>query len=1565
MKKLALVFSLVFSIVSLQAQLSVQTVDSLAVANFVDSLVRHVLVDSTITVESVSFSGNAAAVGYFSEPGNALGATEGIILGTGRVEHAATGLIPPNFGTSFSLQGNDDIYELMTLSSGISYLNYDPAIITIDFKPHADTLGLEYLFASFDYGTLYECGNFADQVGIFLSGLGVSGPYSDHAINVAEVPGREGILVSYNTINGGIGGISGGDTITEICDAFDPLWRLNSIFYAGPNDVADYNGYTKILPTTAIDVFPQMTYRLKIIIADVGDNLFDSAIFIKAGSLTSNFSFTLPQLPSTDTLFIDSTICTGIPFELPDQSLYPYNAGINQDTLTLLTDSVVSTVYINLTVIPPLDTYLEFSPCVGDTIIINDEPITRDTFWVESLQGENGCDSLVVYDVMFRKVNLISLDAVDTSLCPEYELQIIYGTDFIATENLPYTFIQTNFDSLPLPEFTEVPIETILLVDSFPDNTVVESVDQLQICVNMEHSWMHDLEINLECPNGQTVRLQNQKLIGNEVHLGVPINADDNEVIPGVGYTYCWIEDAERGTWTVYSQMADTLSLGAFPLPPGDYAPMESFDGLLGCPLNGTWTLSIEDKWNSDNGFLFNWSIALQDSILDVAVADTQGWLPSPDADISGDTLSFMANEPGFFEFTYILQDTNGCTIDTTYSINVWPDYDEQRDTVICIGNQLFGQQVDTSGNYSFGFTSINGCDSLISYQVSLVGLDTTMLSSTTCLANEAGIFVEAYTNSGGCDSTVILEVQFAPTVDTTFLFDQSCNVNETGIFTEYLTTTNGCDSILITEVEYVPLPDTTTQVRYTCDPAIEDEYIAILTSEGCDSIILIDYVFEALDYNLVVTADTCQQGMGSIVLNLGNNPNFNDISAQLFQLAPLQEIGTGFAFTDLPQGAYQLNILADETCEIVEDIVIINMGGGLPAGTFTSSSTGNTVDFAADESANDASFLWTFGDGSTANGQEVIHDFDYPGLYESCLTVENLCGTNSSCDTLFLASQIINEAVEGMSGQSVTIPVTSTGFYQLAALDLSYQFTNSNILQIESLVPDALADEGVFDYTINAVDGSIQIDWATANNPGMTIEEADTLFVIHLLLTGLPGESSELEPLSGATAHFFLGGVLSDEYTLDFSNLEVTIIAGESEITGLVQTAPYHNDPHAPIANVEANLEAAAVSIATDMTDASGQYAFTAETDIDYRIFFEKGNDDLNGLTTLGILRLLRHLAGVVPFTNPYQIIAADVDCNEVVNLDDASTLQELLLGNASIPLCESWVFVPGTYEFPVPTNPFPFPQDYDIPALNQSTFEVPPFYGIKVGDVLGESAPERPVLADSLILTVNNQTALAGDTIELTFSTIGFELLTGFQMEIQFDTMMLEWVDAEAMGDLSGYSNADFGLGQIESGLFRNLWFTEDLQPATLEDGSQLFTIRLKAKADIEEGLEPLVTFFAENLAPEAYDANFERIDLLLRFDMLNAVEVPSSAGLQLFQNQPNPFGTETLIPFYLPQSSEVELIITDALGRVISRYQQRYSTGFQQYKFEPQALPSGVYYYTLRTSYGWATRKMVLSR
>jgi hypothetical protein len=162
--------------------------------------------------------------------------------------------------------------------------------------------------------------------------------------------------------------------------------------------------------------------------------------------------------------------------------------------------------------------------------------------------------------------------------------------------------------------------------DGFAMGQQFTSISNIQsVCVTIEHSWARDMEISLQAPSGQIVRLSKFKgRAGGEIYLGQANDCDSaSSPVPGTGADYCWkpnatqmpmLDFADSGGAMASAVGCDTVSHQE--MPPGDYQASDSWGNLLGATLNGDWQIVVTDLWPIDNGYIFKWSISFDPSVL-------------------------------------------------------------------------------------------------------------------------------------------------------------------------------------------------------------------------------------------------------------------------------------------------------------------------------------------------------------------------------------------------------------------------------------------------------------------------------------------------------------------------------------------------------------------------------------------------------------------------------------------------------------------------------------------------------------------------------------------------------------------------------------------------------------------------------------------------------------------------------------------------------------------------------------------------------------------------------------
>ncbi|MFN5295648.1 MAG: PKD domain-containing protein [Flavobacteriales bacterium] len=216
----------------------------------------------------------------------------------------------------------------------------------------------------------------------------------------------------------------------------------------------------------------------------------------------------------------------------------------------------------------------------------------------------------------------------------------------------------------------------------FLAGTNIESIDDIEsICLEMEHSFMGDIVIFVTCPNGQQVMLHQQG--GGGTQIGVPVQADnincDDPATQGEAWEYCFTPDATT-TWV---EWVNNSGFGGT-LPEGDYEPVASLDGLIGCPTNGVWTLTVVDNWAADDGQLVGFGLNLDASLYPEVVEYTPEILPGPSTsywsnapfatinDNNLDEINVVPTAVGEYTYEYTVIDDFGCSNDTSFTITVF-----------------------------------------------------------------------------------------------------------------------------------------------------------------------------------------------------------------------------------------------------------------------------------------------------------------------------------------------------------------------------------------------------------------------------------------------------------------------------------------------------------------------------------------------------------------------------------------------------------------------------------------------------------------------------------------------------------------------------------------------------------------------------------------------------------------------------------------------------------------------------------------------------------------------------
>ncbi len=414
--------------------------------------------------------------------------------------------------------------------------------------------------------------------------------------------------------------------------------------------------------------------------------------------------------------------------------------------------------------------------------------------------------------------------------------------------------------------------------------------------------------------------------------------------------------------------------------------------------------------------------------------------------------------------------------------------------------------------------------------------------------------------------------------------------------------------------------------------------------------------------------------------------------------------------------------------------------------------------------------------------------------------------------------------------------------------------------------------------------------------------------------------------------------------------------------ISGKVETSPTQTAV-LPIVAAAVDLTSMEVERQAN-SNMNGEYQFIELFEgLSYEVRPEKEEVVLNGLDVADVIRLSQYLNASRTLVLPDQLLASDLDCNEVVDMQDVLVLQSLLLGD-QLQLdngCSNWIFWPQSYNFANPETPFGHPTSIPFENLSGDKSDAD-FYGLKRGDLGGNADAARGgAPPDSLFLRLKNGFVATNDTLRLDFRVENFKELVGFQVELKYDTSALDFLEL-TLGEVPGMSAEHFGLSKEGEGLIRIVWLDILGNAHSLEDGSLAFGLRFMTKTDIVDRGDH-IAIDSRDLSAVAFNAELVEGPVALKVDLLTALETFNSLSFALLQNRPNPFKEKTLIPFELPKSSQASLRIYNQLGQLVWEKTARYPGGRST---EEVALSTpGLYYYQLETLWGQATRKMLYER
>jgi ELWxxDGT repeat protein len=279
--------------------------------------------------------------------------------------------------------------------------------------------------------------------------------------------------------------------------------------------------------------------------------------------------------------------------------------------------------------------------------------------------------------------------------------------------------------------------------------------------------------------------------LGTEVHLSIA-NADS---LGGASY------------WVLYQHSLDSTAIdtsltGIFSVHPADTAAYYFVRGL-GCDVPG-----VADSIQLRTFPVYTDSIDVSICAGDTFVLDTQLL-----------TLSGM--------YTAVMEASDSCDSVVVVHLQVNPTLQDTFAVSICEGDSFLvnGLAHTTSGTYTEAHSSVDGCDSIAVYIVTVHPTYADSISIAICsgeqyslggqLLDSTGQYTEIFQTVRGCDSLVFLDLMVFPSYQNDTIFVDRCmgqtytfgsqTLSASGWYSETYSTANGCDSIVTLRLNVWP----------------------------------------------------------------------------------------------------------------------------------------------------------------------------------------------------------------------------------------------------------------------------------------------------------------------------------------------------------------------------------------------------------------------------------------------------------------------------------------------------------------------------------------------------------------------------------------------------------------------------------------------------------------------------------------------------------------------------------------------------------------------------------------
>jgi formylglycine-generating enzyme required for sulfatase activity len=395
-----------------------------------------------------------------------------------------------------------------------------------------------------------------------------------------------------------------------------------------------------------------------------------------------------------------------------------------------------------------------------------------------------------------------------------------------------------------------------------------------------------------------------------------------------------------------------------------------------------------------------------------------------------------------------------------------------------------------------------------------------------------------------------------------------------------------------------------------------------------------------------------------------------------------------------------------------------------------------------------------------------------------------------------------------GPVGATLALPVTVRSFNAVETLQgtLEWDPTLLRFLGVTNVAIRGLSAAN-FGSITNAGGqvGRVSLSWDDPELTGVTLTNGASVFSMLFVVIGRPGNQIPIRWSDQPTPRS--ASVSSEEVGLVTTDAWITV---DSEVTGRID---YYAGAAGPLGGVTVQMSSGSVSRSV-LSSATGNFSMPAESGaFDLTPILESDEPLANGITTLDISLMRRHVLGIVPLDSPAKVLAADVNGSGSINTIDISWVRRFILGSITRYPAGLWRFLPTTHATLEPSTAWSAPQKRTV-AADLANLGGMDFVGIKLGDVNGSwRSSATPSSNQAFAVVTGRRLRLGGGTVDRGGMALvplwldGAGPLTSLQLSLRWDARKLRF-QGLADSTLPGFGPGNLGAGDSGDGVLSLSW-------------------------------------------------------------------------------------------------------------------------------------------------------------